>query len=49
MLLAIGVVQVLSRGKNFNGLRPASHQSIQQAGMQPFLHINERGYRFQHQ
>jgi hypothetical protein len=38
----------LSRGKDFNGLRPSSHQSVEQAGMQPLFYVYESGYRFKH-
>jgi hypothetical protein len=49
MLLSVGVIEVLSRSKNLDCLRSASRQSIQQAGMQPLLHVNIRRHRIQHQ
>jgi hypothetical protein len=39
MLFAIGIIQVLARGKNFDGLGPAANKAIQQAGMKTFLYM----------
>jgi hypothetical protein len=33
VLFAIGVVEMLTRGKDLDGLRSAPYQAIQQAGM----------------
>ena len=40
VLLAVGVVEMLARGKNLDRLGSRFHQLIEQAGMQPFLHID---------
>ena len=43
MLLAVGVVDVLARAEDLNGLGPAAYQLIEQAGMQPLLDENVSG------
>ena len=48
VLLAVGIVEMLARGKNFDGLRAAAHQSVQQAGVQPLFHVNVGGNCFLH-
>src|SRR5579862_4542251 len=48
VLLAVGVVDVLAGGKNLNRLGAATRESVEQAGMQPLLHINICRYRVQH-
>jgi hypothetical protein len=45
VLLAVGVVEVLARAENFNGLSAAGNQLVEQAGMQPLLHANISGNR----
>src|SRR4029077_17210827 len=47
-LLAVGVVEVLARAKDFNGLGPAADQLIEQARMQPLLDENVSRNRSQH-
>ena len=48
MLLAVGVIQMLARAKNLDGLRAAAHQFVQQARMQPLFHVNVSGDCLQH-
>jgi hypothetical protein len=35
--LAVGVIEVLARGKNLDGLHATAHKSVQNTGMKPFL------------
>src|SRR5581483_3655593 len=48
VLLAVGVVQMLARGKNFDGLRSSAYQVVQQAGVKAFLRVNVGGDRSLH-
>ncbi len=48
MLLAVGIVKVLPRAKDFYGLGTAADELIQQAGMQPFFNKNISRNRSQH-
>jgi hypothetical protein len=48
MLFAVGVVDVLACGKQFNRLRPTPDQSVQQARVQALFHINVCRYRVKH-
>src|SRR5450432_2932187 len=41
MLFAIGVVKMLAGGENFDRLRAAAYQAVQQAGMQSLFYVNE--------
>ena len=49
MLLAVGVVEVVPRGMNFDGLRAASHKLVQQARVQPLFNKRIGGNTTQHQ
>ncbi len=40
VLFAIGVVEVLPGGEDFDRLRSGFYELIEQARMEPFLHIN---------
>jgi hypothetical protein len=48
MLLAVGVIEVLAGGEDFDRLCPAPHQTIQQARMEPLLDVHVGGHGFQH-
>ena len=41
MLLAVGIVDVLASSKNFNRLRSAAHQSVEQPWMQPLFDVQQ--------
>jgi hypothetical protein len=49
VLLAVGVIEVLARGEDFDGLGSGFDEIVEQARMQPFLYIDVRRYRPQHQ
>src|SRR6266699_435682 len=48
VLFTVGIVEMLSRGKNFNRLRAAAHQAIKQPGMKALFEINVRRNCVQH-
>src|ERR1017187_2865575 len=47
VLLAVGVVEVLAGGEDFDGLGSRLDEFVEQARMQSFLHINVRRYRLE--
>src|SRR5260370_26793792 len=49
MLLAIGVVEVLACGEDFDRLGSRLDELVEQARMEPFLYIDVCRYRPQHQ
>jgi hypothetical protein len=49
MLLAVGVVEVLAGGEDFDRLGSRFDQLVEQARMEPFLYIDVCRYRPQHQ
>jgi hypothetical protein len=49
VLLAIGVVEMLAGGEDFDRLRSRLDEFVEQARMEPFLHIDVCRYRPQHQ
>jgi len=49
MLLAVGVVEVLAGGEDFNRLGSRLDEFVEQARMESFLYIDVRRYRLQHQ
>ena len=49
MLLAIGVVEVLAGGEDFDRLGSRLDELVEQARMEPFLHIDVCRYRPLHQ
>jgi hypothetical protein len=48
VLLAVGVVKMLARSEDFDGLRAAAYKAVKQSGMQPLLHVDVGGHCLQH-
>src|SRR6202021_3399834 len=46
--LAVGIVDMLARGKNLDRLHPAARQSVENAGMQPLFYEQIGGNRSLH-
>src|SRR5215813_12303178 len=48
MLLAVGVVKVLTGREDFDGLGPAANESVEQAGVETLFDVDEGGNGFLH-